>query len=86
MRPPLPESAQIRHCRKSAAPPYFTIYARACQALLICVKPEQISRDNAGTLRRGAGFGILWSSMLPMAAICVALFALGLMRFRRPFA
>lgn len=39
-----------------------------------------------GILLRGAGIGILWSSALPMAAIGVALFALGLARFRRQFA
>jgi len=39
-----------------------------------------------GILLRGAGFGILWNSVLPMAAIGVALFALGLVRFRRQFA
>lgn len=38
-----------------------------------------------GILLRGAGFGILWTSVLPMAAIGVALFALGLARFRRQF-
>ncbi|HEY5293613.1 MAG TPA: ABC transporter permease [Burkholderiales bacterium] len=38
-----------------------------------------------GILLRGAGFGILWTSVLPMAAIGVALFALGLVRFRRQF-
>jgi ABC-2 type transport system permease protein len=39
-----------------------------------------------GILLRGAGFGVLWDSALPMAAIGVALFALGLARFRRQFA
>jgi len=39
-----------------------------------------------GILLRGAGLGILWTSVLPMAAIGVALFALGLARFRRQFA
>ena len=38
-----------------------------------------------GILLRGAGFGILWTSALPMAAIGAALFALGLARFRRQF-
>lgn len=38
-----------------------------------------------GILLRGAGFGILWTSVLPMVAIGVALFALGLARFRRQF-
>lgn len=38
-----------------------------------------------GILLRGAGIGILWTSALPMAAIGVALFALGLARFRRQF-
>jgi ABC-2 type transport system permease protein len=39
-----------------------------------------------GILLRGAGFGVLWDSVLPMAAIGVALFALGLARFRTQFA
>jgi ABC-2 type transport system permease protein len=39
-----------------------------------------------GILLRGAGFGLLWDSVLPMAAIGIALFALGLARFRRQFA
>ena len=39
-----------------------------------------------GILLRGAGIGILWTSVLPMVAIGVALFALGLARFRRQFA
>ena len=39
-----------------------------------------------GILLRGAGFGVLWDSVLPMVAIGVALFALGLARFRRQFA
>ena len=38
-----------------------------------------------GILLRGAGIGILWTSVLPMVAIGVALFALGLARFRRQF-
>lgn len=38
-----------------------------------------------GILLRGAGFGLLWASVLPMAAIGVALFALGLARFRTQF-
>jgi ABC-2 type transport system permease protein len=38
-----------------------------------------------GILLRGAGFGLLWPSVLPMAAIGVALFALGLARFRTQF-
>ena len=39
-----------------------------------------------GILLRGAGIGVLWDSVLAMAAIGVALFALGLARFRRQFA
>ena len=39
-----------------------------------------------GIVLRGAGFGVLWDSVLPMAAIGVALFALGLARFRTQFA
>jgi ABC-2 type transport system permease protein len=38
-----------------------------------------------GILLRGAGLDVLWTSVLPMAAIGVALFALGLLRFRRQF-
>ncbi len=38
-----------------------------------------------GILLRGAGIGLLWDSVLPMAAIGIALFALGLARFRRQF-
>lgn len=39
----------------------------------------------AELLLRGAGLDVLWTSVLPMAAIGVALFALGLLRFRRQF-
>ena len=38
-----------------------------------------------GILLRGAGFGLLWESVLAMAAIGIALFALGLARFRTQF-
>ncbi|MGP1675789.1 MAG: ABC transporter permease [Burkholderiales bacterium] len=39
-----------------------------------------------GILLRGAGIGVLWDSVLAMAAIGIALFALGLARFRTQFA
>jgi len=39
-----------------------------------------------GILLRGAGIGLLWESVAAMAAIGIALFALGLARFRRQFA
>lgn len=38
-----------------------------------------------GILLRGAGFGLLWDSVAAMAAIGIALFALGLARFRTQF-
>ena len=38
-----------------------------------------------GILLRGAGFSLLWDSVAAMAAIGIALFALGLARFRRQF-
>ncbi len=39
-----------------------------------------------GILLRGAGIGLLWESVAAMAAIGIALFALGLARFRTQFA
>ena len=38
-----------------------------------------------GILLRGAGLDVLWDSVLAMAALGVALFALGMWRFRRQF-
>lgn len=38
-----------------------------------------------GILLRGAGIGVLWDSVLATAAIGIALFALGLVRFRTQF-
>jgi ABC-2 type transport system permease protein len=38
-----------------------------------------------GILLRGAGIGVLWDSVLAMAAIGIALFALGIARFRTQF-
>lgn len=53
---------------------------------LMSVSPLRHFIDVAyGILLRGAGLDVLWDSVLAMAVIGVALFALGLWRFRRQF-